>query len=105
MDCVRGVPLNAIRMVCDEVCEQLFAKSIQLRTRDTIIRVQHLSVQALQHQSEGHLTDFRESLSSAIQVAQRIGLHRGPDAWPADLSDFDRAIWSKAYCNLYIWDR
>jgi hypothetical protein len=105
IDRIRGMLLNDIRDACHDIAGKLAAICERLEARGTLLRVQHLSILGLQWQCEGRINAFWETLSNAMRVAQRIGLHRGRSTWMPGLHEFDQDIRSRVYCSLYIWDR
>jgi hypothetical protein len=105
IDRIRGMPLADIRDACHDIAEKLAAVCERLDARGTLLRVQHLLVLGLQWQCEGRINAFWETLSNAVRVAQRIGLHRGRAAWMPGMHEFDKEIRCRVFCNLYIWDR
>jgi hypothetical protein len=104
-DCVYGMLLDDIYEICDDVAEKLTAICTRLDATGALIRVQHLSVLALQRRDQGRMSDMRDALSDAINVAIRIGMHRGRESWGDEINEFDIEIHCRLFCNLYVWDR
>ncbi|KAF2826266.1 hypothetical protein CC86DRAFT_350840 [Ophiobolus disseminans] len=104
IDRIRGMTLVDIRDACHDIADELAAVCVRLDARGTLLRVQHLSVLALQWQCEGRINAFWEALGNSIRVAQRVGLHRGRSAWKQGMHEFDKEIRCRVFCNLYIWD-
>lgn len=97
--------LDDIYEICDDVAEKLTAICTRLDATGALIRVQHLSVLALQRRDQGRMSDMRDALSDAINVAIRIGMHRGRESWGDEINEFDIEIHCRLFCNLYVWDR
>ena len=98
---IRGMFLSEIRSVCDDIADTLAGICTRLDARGSLLRVQHLCFAGLKSQCEGRTNVFWESLSSAMRVAQRIGVDR--DASGVD--GIEKASQRRVFCNLYIWDR
>lgn len=102
---LNGMLLDDIRELCNNVAEHLTTICTRLDAKGALIRVQHLSVLALQRRDQGRMSDMRDALSHAINVAIRIGMHRGREAWGDEINEFDKEIHCRLFCNLYVWDR
>lgn len=105
IDQIRGVPLADIRAVCNDIAEKLANICIRSNARGSLLRVQHLAFRGLELQCEGRTNAFWEVLSSAVLVAQRVGLHRKHVASMPKLHELEKEMRCRVYCNLYIWDR
>lgn len=98
--------LADIRNTCDDVGDNLATICVKLNVRGCLSRVQHLCFAGLGSWCEGKTNTFWEALSSAIRVAQRVGIHR--DAMPSlqpDMHELEKEMRRRTFCNLYIWDR
>jgi hypothetical protein len=105
LDKIRGLLLSDVRNICDETVDNLTAISARADSRASLIRVQHLTFLAFQHQVEGSTSAFWEGLSSAIRAAQNVGIHRDTPvrAWEG-VDQTTREMERRTFCNLYIWD-
>ncbi|OCK74320.1 hypothetical protein K432DRAFT_386876 [Lepidopterella palustris CBS 459.81] len=104
IDRIRGMFLANIRDACDDIAEKLAVICARLNTKGSLLRVQHLSFSGLRSQCEGRINAFWEALSSAIRVAQRVGLHRGRTASMLGMHELEKEMRRRVFCNLYIWD-
>jgi hypothetical protein len=110
-DKIRSVPLADIRNTYNRIADSLGAISTSLDGRSSLIRVQHLGFFGLRCKIDGRRKDFWEALSSAIRVAQSIGIHN--DGYAANsgsrqggvvVDEIDKEMERRTFCNIYIWD-
>jgi hypothetical protein len=97
--------LADIRTVCDDIAEKLASICARFNPRGSLLRVQHLAFLGLRWQCEGRNNTFWETLSSAILVAQKAGLHRNDMASMPEMHELEKEMRCRVFCNLYIWDR
>lgn len=97
--------LADIRHVCDGVADNLAIKCAHLNPKGSLLRVQHLSFAGLKSRCEGRISDFRDNLKSAIQVAQNIGIDKDVTEVSPDMGELEKEMRRRVFCNLYIWDR
>lgn len=105
VDRVRGMLLADIRTTCDEIADNLAAICTRLDSRGSLPRVQHIVLAGLKAQCEGRINTFWEALSSAILVAQRVGIHQDAAATVQAMDELEKEMRRRSLCNLYIWDR
>ncbi|KAI9752219.1 MAG: hypothetical protein M4579_005722 [Chaenotheca gracillima] len=104
IDRIRGMFLADIRDLSDDIAEKLAAICARLDTRGSLLRVQHLCFSGLRSQCDGRTNAFWEALSSAIRVAQRVGIHRNLTASMLGMHELEKEMRRRVFCNLYIWD-
>lgn len=97
---IRGVSLTDIRTTCDSIANSLAIICTHFDPIGSLIRVQHMSVAALKARCEGRSKVTWDTLSCAIQVAQKVGIERNSCMDEAEIETRRRV-----FCNLYIWDR
>lgn len=105
LDSIKGISLASIRKSCSETIEALVPICNRLNPRGSLSRVQHLAFAGLSLLCQGRTNAYWEHLSSAVGVAQRIGLHEDSTARNSNLDELEKEIRRRVFCNLYVWDR
>lgn len=97
--------LTDIRQACDDVANDLAIRCTHLNPKGSLLRVQHLTFAGLKSRCEGCVSDFRDNLKSAIEVAQNIGIDKDTTKVSPDMGELEKEMRRRVFCNLYIWDK
>ncbi|ROT40787.1 hypothetical protein SODALDRAFT_291188 [Sodiomyces alkalinus F11] len=105
IDSVRGMPLAKIREACGEVASALGGIAVDIDSRGSLFRVQHVCFSGLTAGCEGHIRKAWTTLCSAVCLAQGLGFHqdaRGDQSLLLDELEYEMR--RRVFCNLYVWD-
>lgn len=105
VDSVRGMSLAKIRETSTAVGAKLANIAMEVDSRGSLLRVQHLCFCGLTAGCEGHIRIARTKLCFAICLAQDLGFHQGAREYQSvPLDEVEQEMRRRVFCNLYVWD-
>lgn len=105
IDSVRGMSLAEIRETSTTVGAKLASIAMDVDSRGSLLRVQHLCFCGLTAGCEGYIRIARTKLCYAICLAQDLGFHKdSPGYQSVPLDEVELEMRRRVFCNLYVWD-